>query len=67
MAYITFLVANVSSVMGRSKKYWQLKWAHLLTCPACLVGPLALLWCSILCLLLTRTLVIVEFLLTNMP
>jgi hypothetical protein len=67
MAHINFPVANVSSVTGRSKKYWQLKWAHLLTWPASLVGPLALLWCSILCLLLTRALVIVDFLLTNMP
>jgi len=25
------------------QKYWLLKWAHPLTQPACLVGPMALL------------------------
>jgi hypothetical protein len=39
MVCTTCLVVNVSSVSGRCKKYWQLKWAHVFTRAACLVSP----------------------------
>ncbi len=35
----TCLVVNVTSVSGRCKKCWQIKWAHLFSWHACLVSP----------------------------